>query len=332
MPPNPSERSSESPSHDPVHPSLSSAHGPNDLNGPDGPDGLDGLRAPREPSAPELKIPDPELEISQPLAPVSASTPPAVVDDLGELTCDPILRGRLRLWQPRYGYRFSVDPLLLADFTLGSGEPAEREPLGQIADLGAGVGIVGLALAASDPAARVTLVELQPRLAALCRKNLVENGMTDRCQVVQGDVLAVPTRRLLPGAGFDLVVSCPPYYPLGRGGLNPGSEEAIARHELRLPLGELVRASRRLIGFRGRVTLVYPSPRLAELLSALVQSGLQPSRLRLVHPRPGEPAQRVLVEACKGSRGALVIEPPLFLRDASGAYTKEARRALGEPQ
>ena len=36
---------------------------------------------------------------------------PVVID--GELTRDPILRGRLTLWQPRDGYRFSIDPLLL---------------------------------------------------------------------------------------------------------------------------------------------------------------------------------------------------------------------------
>ena len=83
------------------------------------------------------------------------------------------------------------------------------------------------------------------------------------------EVLAAATRQLLPGAGFDLVASCPPYYPLGQGGINPGSEEAIARHELRLPLPDLVRASRRLLGFRGRLALVYPSPRLPELLAAL---------------------------------------------------------------
>lgn len=253
--------------------------------------------------------------------------------DLGEITCDPILRGRLRLWQPRVGYRFSVDPLLLADFVLHAThpEPGFGQPPAHAADLGAGVGVVGLALAVSLPSAQVTLVELQPRLAALSRKNIVENNLSERCRVVQGDLLALETRRLLPGAGFDLLASCPPYYPLGQGGVNPGSEEAIARHELRLPLPDLVRASRRLLGFRGRLALVYPSPRLPELLGALVECGLAPRRLRLMHPFRGEPAQRVLIEAQKGARGSLVIEPPLYLREDSGAYTQEARRALGEP-
>lgn len=244
--------------------------------------------------------------------------------DAAELTEDPILRGRLTLLQPRVGYRFSLDPLLLADF-VGAG------PLGRVADLGAGCGVVGLLLGRADAQAQVTLVELQPRLAQLCRQNAARNGLAERVSVVEGDLLDRAMRAALPGASFDLVASCPPYYQLGRGGVNPTSEEAIARHELRLPLPDLVRAARRLLGFRGRAALVYPSPRLGELLGELAAAGLQPVRLRLMYPRPGEPAQRALVEARKGARADLVIEPPFYVRDLEGSYTPEARRALGEP-
>ncbi|HEY3354007.1 MAG TPA: hypothetical protein VGQ83_12215, partial [Polyangia bacterium] len=77
-------------------------------------------------------------------------------------TLDELLRGRLRVLQPRRGYRLSVDPLLLADFVLAHGRR-----VGRFCDLGAGVGVIGLTLAAADPHATGTLVELQPRLAAL---------------------------------------------------------------------------------------------------------------------------------------------------------------------
>jgi tRNA1Val (adenine37-N6)-methyltransferase len=244
--------------------------------------------------------------------------------ELGELTCDSILRGRLRLWQPVVGYRFSIDPLLLIDFVSDG-------TVGQVADLGAGVGIVGLGLARRFDRAQVTLVELQPRLAELSRRNIIENELTERCQVVQADVLSPSTKQVLAGGRFELVASCPPYYPVGHGGVNPDSEEAIARHELRLPLPKLVAAAKRLVGFRGRVAFVYPSPRLSELLVALAEHSLPVRRLRLVHPQAGEPAQRVMVEAQKGYRGGMVIEPPLYIREGDGRYTAQARRALGEP-
>jgi tRNA1(Val) A37 N6-methylase TrmN6 len=49
-----------------------------------------------------------------------------------------------------------------------------------------------------------------------------------------------------------------------------------------------------------------------------------------VHGRAGEPANRALVEAKKGHRGNLVVEPPLILYDEAGGYTAQARRALGD--
>lgn len=242
---------------------------------------------------------------------------------LGELSCDEIVRGQLRLWQPKVGYRFSIDPLLLADF-------AGQAPCQRVVDIGAGSGIVGLLLAKKRVSAAVSLVELQPRLAAICRKNIVENGLTERCRVVEGDVLGGAVKAALPGAGFDLVVSCPPYYRLGQGGVNPDGEAAIARHELHLPLPDLIAASRRLVMFRGRVCVVYPTPRLPELLAALVAEGLTPTRLRVVFAHHDDEGQRVLVEGKKGAKSTLRIEPPLVLRHRAGEYTDEAKRILGD--
>ena len=88
---------------------------------------------------------------------------------------------------------------------------------------------------------------------------------------------------------------------------------------------------RRVLAPGGRAAFVYPAARLPLLLAAADGAGLRPLRARFVHPRAEEPANRVLVEAVKGARGPLVVEPPLVLRDAAG-YTREAARILGEPE
>ncbi len=244
--------------------------------------------------------------------------------DSKDLTQDEILRGKLTLFQPKIGYRFSVDPLLLADFV------SPFLSVGSILDIGAGVGIVGLLLGRSSPLCKVTLVELQPRLAQLCRKNVNHNCADKQALVIEGDILDKGVQKNLTEAPFQLVVSCPPYYRLGTGGINPNTEEALARHEVTLPLTRLVEVSRRLMSFRGQFALVYPSTRLSEVLNELWSVGLRPTRLRLVHPKPGQPAQRALVLSVKGGRGDLVIEPPFFIRDCVGNYTADAQRALGE--
>ncbi len=242
-----------------------------------------------------------------------------------EATCDEILRGRLRLWQPRAGYRFNVDSLLLARFA-SVGERA------RVADLCAGVGVIGLAIAARLPSVTVALAELQPHMAALARRNVDENRLAARVTVAEVDLAdRRAARRALAGAAWDHVVSSPPYFTRAQGPTVPDSSEAIARHEIRIDLPSLCAEAKRLLAPGGRAALVFPSERLPELLGALAAAGLRPSRLQVVHPRPSAPANRVLVEAVKGGRGALAVDPPLYVRDEGGAYSPAARDALGEP-
>src|SRR5229473_3780911 len=75
-------------------------------------------------------------------------------------TDDAVLGGRLRLRQPARGHRVGHDAILLA-----AACPARAGE--RVVDLGAGVGAAGLALAARVPDATVTLVEIDPELAAL---------------------------------------------------------------------------------------------------------------------------------------------------------------------
>lgn len=241
-------------------------------------------------------------------------------------TCDEILRGRLKLWQPRTGYRFSVDSLLLADFAL---RPLRGRR--QVIDLCAGVGVIGLAIARAAPRAQVTLAELQPEMARLARKNASENQLESRVRVVEVDLGdRAAARRALPGASCELVVSSPPFFAAAAGPTVGDAGEALARHEIRMTVADLARESRRLLQPGGRAAVVFPSERLVDLLAALDGEGLRPVRLRAVHPREGAAANRVLVEATKGARAGLAVDPPLFVRGAGGGYSDDAKRALGE--
>ena len=91
---------------------------------------------------------------------MTSATPPH------DTTLDALLSGRLLLEQRRDGYRFTSDALLLAAFArpfLAGGA--------SVLDVGAGVGVVGLTLRCVDPSLRLTLLERQPALAELCRRN-----------------------------------------------------------------------------------------------------------------------------------------------------------------
>ncbi len=105
----------------------------------------------------------------------------------GDVTEDAVLGGRLRLRQPQ--------ARAIASATTRScwRRPARRARASTSVDLGAGVGAAGLALAARVPDATVTLVEIDPELAALAAENAERNDLAGRVRVAVLDV-AAPAR------------------------------------------------------------------------------------------------------------------------------------------
>src|SRR5438105_2881449 len=101
-------------------------------------------------------------------------------------TDDAVLGGRLHLLQPSRGHRVGHDAILLAAAT--GGKPGEHA-----VEFGAGVGAAGLALARRIDKLRVTLVEIDPALAALAAENARRNGLADRVTSTVLDV-AAPAR------------------------------------------------------------------------------------------------------------------------------------------
>lgn len=222
----------------------------------------------------------------------------------------------IRLYQHREGYRFSLDAVLLFSFV------RVRKAV-SIADLGAGSGVVGLLLARKYPGARVALVELQESLCRLIERNIVLNGLGDRVYAVNKDI-----RKLLPGDlhGLDVVVSNPPFRRPLSGRLSRGEERAVARHELELSLGGLLRAAAGILRSRGRFFLVHHPERLAELMEGLGRVRLEPKRLRFVHGKKDAEARMLLVEAVKQGSPGLRVEPPLFVYEEDGrTYSREVR-------
>ena len=237
----------------------------------------------------------------------------------GLLTEDAIFNGQVRIVQPRDGYRFSLDALLLAAFTAVAPEI-------RVADLGAGAGAASLALAWRMKSGTVLAVEVQPRLAECARLNAASFAGPARIEVFEMNWSDLRPEHL--GGSVEAVVCNPPYRKMGTGRLNPVEEEAAARHEIYGGAESAARAAARILIFRGRLNLVYPAARMAGLFKILAETGFEPKRLRMVHSRPEQRAELVLVEARLGGREELLVEPPLYIYGAAGEYTGEVEAIL----
>jgi tRNA1(Val) A37 N6-methylase TrmN6 len=212
------------------------------------------------------------------------------------------------------GYRYSVEPFLLADFI-------RTQPGFKVLDVGTGCGVIPLLLTTLKTELKITAVEVQKSLYDLARQNVAENGLSSHIQMIHGDFMEVA--ETFAKETFDLAISNPPYRKVGTGRTNPNGEKAIARHEIRLNLQSILKQSALLLKPGGKIALAYPPKRLTEVLLEMKTQQLYPARLRFIHGTIGAEAKIFLVEGVKGCQADCVVEPPLTLCKEDNSYTEE---------
>lgn len=241
-------------------------------------------------------------------------------------SCDTLFGGELSCLQHREGYRFSIDPVLLAHFV--AVRPGE-----EILDLGAGCGVISLILLyrKARQITAITAFELQEGLVRLARANCSENHFQGQMRVVAGDLRSILD--FLDPESFSSVVCNPPFYAHGCGRSSSNREAHIARHQVACTLAEVVYATALTVKNKGRVYFVYPAAGLVDLLGHLARRQLIVKRLQVVYsyPDPSKEARLVLVMAVKNGGQGVVVEPPLYVYARKNGSYSETMQQVYEP-
>jgi len=233
-----------------------------------------------------------------------------------EVTRDSLLGGAIELWQPKHGYRVNVDSVLLAAFASG-----RRAALA--VDLGAGVGALSLLAHHHGLAQKLGLVEREPELVELARKNVELAGA--RAEFYERDLEARGLPLELRGKA-GLVLSNPPFFDAAEHRPPKSAAKRAARLGGVAPF--LRAASLALAGDKARAVFVYPARGLEQLFASARAASLVPKRLRFVHARADRPARVALVELRRAKPGGLVVEPPLVEWERSGRRSAELESYL----
>lgn len=232
---------------------------------------------------------------------------------LGEIGEDRLLGGRLRLLQPVKGHRAGSDAVLLA-----AAVPELAE--GPLADFGAGVGTIGLAVALRQPTLGVVMVERDPELAMLATRNAELNHLAGRARIV---VRTIGEREgagdALPAASVAWVAMNPPFFDSGEVRASPVANRRVA-HVAAQSFGDWLREARRVLKPGGGVSIIHRAEALGEILAGL-QTGFGAVEIRPVHSQAERPAIRVIVSARLGSKKPAALLPALVLNGADGRFT-----------
>ena len=167
----------------------------------------------------------------------------------------------------------------------------------RICDLGTGSGVLLLLLAARSQNLSLFAVERDFLSAQTARQNLDRNNLQGT--VHTGDLRQVP----FPAGSFDLVVSNPPYFPVGS-----GADGGPFRTEQFCSLEQLCQTAARLLRNGGRFALCHRPERMVDVFCSLRACGLEPKRLKLVRHTPNHPPSLLLVEAIRQGKPGLQVE------------------------
>ena len=233
------------------------------------------------------------------------------MDDKLAITTDHFLGHKLKICQPKTGYRAGVDPVLLA-----ASIPAEADQ--SVLELGCGVGVASLCLKTRVRNVKVTGVEILPELVKLAKLNALNNTLA--FSVIEGNVADLPKELL--DQSFDHVMVNPPYFQRRRGTTTNNWMKELARVE-NLPLKIWTETATRRVKPKGYIHFIFRTERLPELLSSLPNHMGSIEVLPLV-PRDGSASDLILLKARKSGKAPFIMKPQIVMHtDKSQVYGAE---------
>lgn len=237
-----------------------------------------------------------------------------------QYTEDSIWSKGIKVLQPLKGYRFALDAVLLAHFVKTNMED-------RILEIGAGTGVVTILITKLNRFRSVAAIEIQTELADLCRKNFELNEVPG--EIYETDLKDLS--KILPVASFDQIYSNPPYRKSGTGRLNPSSQKAIARHEIRMKLEDLFESANMFLKRTGRLTVILPAFRESDFLELTSRYQFHHQQWKYVHSFvDAEPA--FFLATVGKSQADIVRHPRLVIYETPGNYTPEMQSLMLEPQ
>ena len=230
-----------------------------------------------------------------------------------ENICD-LERNGYKLIQDKEKFCFGMDAVLLSAF-------AEVRKGEKVVDFGTGTGVIPILLEAKTDGEKFVGLEIQAESVDMAKRSVQMNDLEKKIEIIEGDIKKAS--EIFGKDSFDVVVTNPPYMSENNGLENPEEPKAIARHEIKCSLEDVIREAAAVLKPQGRFYMVHRPRRLADAMELMRQYKIEPKQIRMVYPYVDKPSNMVLIEGARGGKPMLKIEEPLIVYKEQDVYTDE---------
>ncbi len=230
-----------------------------------------------------------------------------------ESLCD-LQRNGYQIIQDKDKFCFGMDAVLLSSFA----EVREGE---RAIDFGTGTGVIPVLLEAKTEGQSFVGLEIQPESVDMAKRSVKMNNLEDKIEIVEGDIKNAS--EIFGKDSFDVVVTNPPYMSENNGLENPDAPKAIARHEVKCTLEDVIREAAAVLKPQGRFYMIHRPRRLADAMELMREYKIEPKRIRMVYPYVDKPSNMVLIEGARGGKPMMNIEEPLIVYEEPNVYTQD---------
>ncbi|MEE1228534.1 MAG: tRNA1(Val) (adenine(37)-N6)-methyltransferase [Lachnospiraceae bacterium] len=240
----------------------------------------------------------------------------------GERIDDLQIKG-YQIIQQEDGFCFGMDAVLLSSYVKHA-RPTSRS---HVCDLCTGTGILPILMEAKYDLNQVEGLEIQESCVDMARRSVLWNALEDHITITEGDVKEIRTH--YHQDSYDIVTCNPPYMTGSHGLTNDQYGKAVSRHEILCTLDDVVKGAAWMLKMKGHLVMVHRPFRLAEIIVELRNYHLEPKRMRLVYPYLDREPNMVLIDAVKGGKQRITVDPPLIVYNKDGSYTDEIYQIYG---
>lgn len=232
-----------------------------------------------------------------------------------------LLRGKVRLLQPKTGFHASIDSVFL-------GAAVTVKDRWKVLDVGCGVGSAGLCVLARCGNISLDGIDIQQELIDLAHQNAVLNDAAEKCRFFAGDIRS---EKFTGDNEYNAVIMNPPYQEGGTHTPSPKKIKAVSHGEdaSGATLEDWVKYAHRKLKQGGNLVVIHRADRLDDVIVTLEKRRWFGSLV--VYPlwsHAGEDAKRVIVHARKERYAPLVLKSGMVIHEKDGKYTSSAQKIL----